>query len=53
MTGMTTLRNAPQREHPSTIAASSMSRGMVTKNARSIQIVKGWLIATRTMMRVS
>ena len=45
ITGMITRRNASKWEQPSTRAASSSSVGMFWKNERSIQMVKGWLIA--------
>ena len=47
MIGMTTRRKAWKRVAPSIIAASSISLGTSMKKLRSIQIVNGWLIATR------
>ena len=48
ITGMITRRNAWKWEQPSTRAASSSSLGMFWKKLRSIQMVNGWLIETRT-----
>ena len=52
ITGTITRRNAPNREQPSTIAASSRSLGIDRKKLCSIQSVKGWLIAMSTMIVV-
>ena len=52
ITGMTTMRNAWKREQPSTMALSSRSFGIDRKNECSIHSVKGWLIATSTMIVV-
>lgn len=48
ITGMITWRKAWKGVQPSTRAASSSSAGMFSKKLLSIQMVKGWLIATRT-----
>ena len=50
MMGMITLKNAVKRFAPSTMADSSISLGMFIKKLRSIQMVKGWLIATSVMI---
>ena len=52
ITGMMARRNAWNRVQPSTSALSSRSRGMPWKNEYIIQSVKGWLIATSTMIAV-
>ena len=39
--GMTTRMNAPSGPVPSTVAASSSSRGMVSRYAASIQMANG------------
>ena len=52
ITGITTMRNAWKRVQPSTMALSSRSFGIDRKNECSIQSVKGWLIATSTMIVV-
>ncbi len=48
MIGMITFQNACSRLQPSTKAASSRAAGILAKNERSIQMVKGWLMATST-----
>ena len=50
---MMTQRNAWKWVQPSTRAASSRSTGIDWKNDRSIQMVKGWLIATSTAITAS
>src|SRR6266849_383527 len=48
--GIMSLRNAPQRERPSTIAASSRSRGIDLKNPISSHVENGMVKLGYTRM---
>src|SRR5712692_9483077 len=48
--GIMSLTNAPQRERPSTIAASSRSRGIDLKKPMSSQVEKGMVKLGYTTM---